>query len=77
MVEPAAARTGAIPSRLAARLGRRSPRRRAGTDVVAALRSGGLVVTDLYRRTARSAPAGWRPYVVLKARRESPRTSDR
>ena len=62
---------------LAARLGRRSPRRRAGTDVVAALRSGGLVVTDLYRRRAPSAPAAWRSYVVLKARRETPRTADR
>lgn len=77
MVEPAAARAGAIRSRLAARLGHRPPRRRAGTDVVAALRSGGLVVTDLHRRRAQSAPAAWRPYVVLKARRESPRTADR
>ena len=45
----------------------------AGTDVVSAVRSRGLFVTDLYRREAPSAPAGWRRYVVLKARRESPR----
>lgn len=76
MVEPAAARPGAVRSRLAARLGRCSPRRSAGTDVVAALWSGGLVVTDLYRRRAPSAPAAWRHYVVLRARRESPRTAD-
>lgn len=62
---------------LAARLGRRSPRRRAGADVVAALRSGGLVVTDLSRRRAQSVPAAWRPYVVLRARRESPRNAGR
>ena len=72
MVEPAAARTGAIRSRLAARLGRGSPRRRAGTDVVAALRSGGLVVTDLHRRELVSAPARWRLYVEIRARRETP-----
>lgn len=76
MVEPAPSRTGAIRSRLAARLGRRPPRRGAGTDVVTVLRSGGLVVTDLYRREALSAPAAWRHYVVLKARRETPRTAD-
>lgn len=76
MVEPAAARSGALRSRWAARPGSGSRRRSAGTDVVAALWSGGLVVTDLYRREAPSAPAGWRRYVVLKARRESPRRAD-
>ena len=76
MVEPAAARSGALRSRLTARLGSGSRRRNAGTDVVAALWSGGLAVTDLYRREAPSAPAGWRRYVVLKARRESPRRAD-
>ena len=48
----------------------------AGTDVVSVVRSRGLFVTDLYRREAPSAPAGWRRYVVLKARRESPRRAD-
>lgn len=76
MVEPVATRSGALLSRSAARPGSGSRRRRAGTDVVAALRSGGLVVTDLYRREAQSAPAAWRRYVMLKARRESPWTAD-
>ena len=48
----------------------------AGTDVVSVVRSRGLFVTDLYRREAPSVPAGWRRYVVLKARRESPRRAD-
>ena len=39
------------------------------TDVVTALRSQGLVVTDLYRRREPSVPAAWRNYVVLRARR--------
>lgn len=67
---------GRLGGSLAARPGRGSPRRRAGTDVVAALRSGGLVVTDLCRLRAPSAPGAWRRYVVLKARRESPRAAD-
>ncbi len=76
MVEPVATRSGAVRSRSAARPGSGSPRRSAGTDVVSAVRSRGLFVTDLYRREAPSAPAGWRRYVVLKVRRESPRTAD-
>lgn len=61
-----------LGSRLEAWPGRRSPLRSAGADVVAALRSGGLVVTDLHRRRAPSAPTARRHYVVLRARRESP-----
>lgn len=76
MVEPAAARSGALRSRSVARPGSGSRRRSAGTDVVSAVRSRGLFVTDLYRREAPSAPAGWRRYAVLKARRESPRRAD-
>ena len=73
MVEPTAARSGALRSRWAARPGSGSRRRSAGTDVVSAVRSRGLFVTDLYRREAPSAPAGWRRYVVLRARRATPR----
>ena len=65
-----------LGSRLMAGPRRGSAPRSTGIDVVAALRSGGLVVTDLHRREALSAPAAWRHYVVLKARRESPRTAD-
>ena len=72
MVEPAATTAGPTRRRLAALLGRRSPRRGADTDVVAALRSGGLFVTDIWRRAALSAPPAWRHYVVLRARRQSP-----
>ena len=70
MVEPAATGTGPTRRRLSARLGQRS-RPGADTDVVAALRSGGLFVTDIWRREAPSAPAAWRHYVVLRARRQS------
>ena len=76
MVEPVTARSGALHSLLAARRGSGSRRRSAGADVVAALWSGGLVVTDLYRREVPSAPAGWRRYVVLKARRATPRSEE-
>ena len=71
MVEPTATGAGPIRRRLATLPGRLSPRRGAETDVVAALRSGGLFVTDIWRREAPSAPAAWRRYVVLRARRQS------
>ena len=71
MVEPAATGTGPVRRLLAARPGRPWSRREARTDVVAALRSAGLMVTDLHRREAPSVPAAWRWYVVLRARRES------
>ena len=71
MVEPTATGTGPIRRRLSALPGQRS-RLSADTDVVAALRSGGLFVTDIWRRAALSAPPAWRHYVVLRARRQSP-----
>lgn len=74
MVEPAPTRSGSISSRVASRLRRGSSRRRADTNVVAAVRSHGLVVTDLYRREAPSVEPAWRQYVVLRARRETPRS---
>ena len=76
MVEPAATGVGPIRRGLASLPGRRSSRRAEGADVVAALRSGGLFVTDLWRRKAPAAPATWRHYVVLRARRETPRRPD-
>lgn len=74
MVEPDPTRSGSISRRVASRSGRGSSRRRAGSDVVAAVRSRGLVVTDLHRREALSVAPPWRRYVVLRARRESPRS---
>ena len=75
MVEPAG--TGAsFRGRLPARLRRRWPdRRRGGRDVVSALRSSGLFVTDIYRRDAPSVPSTWRRYVELRARRQSRKAS--
>lgn len=75
MVEPAWLDRGRLREWLAARRRRPSSRRRAnGQDLVSAVRSRGLVVTDLHRREARSVPPAWRQYVVLRARRESPRS---
>ena len=71
MVEPTATGAGPIRRRLSALPGQRS-RLSADTDVVAALRSGGLFVTDIWRREAPSAPAAWRHYMALRARRQSP-----
>ena len=45
-------------------------------DVVSALRAGGFMVTDLHRCEALSAPARWRRFVELRARRESPWGTD-
>lgn len=76
MVEPAAASVGPIRRRLAALPGWRSSSPAERADVAAALRSGGLFVTDLWRREAPSVPAAWRRYVVLLARRETPPRPD-
>ena len=74
MVEPAWLDRGPLREWLAARRRPHSPRRRGkGRDLVSAVRSGGFVVTDVHRREARSVPPAWRQYVVLRARRESPR----
>ena len=73
MVEPAGTGVG---GRLPARLRCRWPdRRRGGRDVVSALRSSGLFVTDIYRRDAPSVPSTWRRYVELRARRQSRKAS--
>ena len=79
MVEPSAA--GAAGGLLEILVPRRVSRRssaapRAGRDVVSALRSGGFMVTDLNRCEAPSAPARWRNYVQLRARRETPWSSE-
>ena len=76
MVEPAATGVGPIRRRLAARPGRRSSGPAERADVVTALRSGGLFVTDLWRRQAPGVPAAWRHYVVLRARRQTPPMPD-
>ncbi len=76
MVEPAGLSRGALPGWLTARSRRRSPLPRArGRDVVSAVRSRGLVVTDIRRREATSVPREWRRYVVLRARRQSPQSA--
>ncbi len=76
MVEPVWLDRGPPWRRLTGRL-RRAPRwSDKGQDVVAAVRSHGLVVTDLYRREAPSVEPAWRQYVVLRARRESPRSPE-
>ena len=78
MVEPSAAgAAGFIETRLPRRLRRRcSTGPRAGRDVVSALRSGGFMVTDLHRCEAPSAPAPWRHYVQLRARHQTPWSSE-
>ena len=50
----------------------RAPSAASGQDLVSAVRSGGLVVTDVHRREAASVPPEWRQYVVLRARRATP-----
>ena len=75
MVEPAGLDRGPARGWLAARFRHQSPQRRdKGRDVVSAVRSGGFMVTDIHRREAPSVPAAWRQYVVLRARRSSPRS---
>ena len=74
MVEPAGISRGTLPRGLTARLGHHPrPPRAQGRDLVSAVRSRGLVVTDVHRREARSVPPTWRQYVVLRARRATPR----
>ena len=74
MVEPAALYRGALPRWLTARSRRSSPLPSAGgRDVVSTVRSRGLFVTDLHRREATSVPPEWRQYVMLRARRATPR----
>ncbi|MXW94986.1 MAG: hypothetical protein F4110_01575 [Acidimicrobiaceae bacterium] len=74
MVEPAGIDRGWLPGWLTARLRRQLPPRRAtGRDAVSAVRARGLVITDIQRREARSVPPAWRQYVVLRARRATPR----
>lgn len=74
MVEPAGLYRGALPRWLTARSRPPWPRTR-GRDVVSAVRSRGLFVTDIHRREATSVPPEWRQYVVLRARRQSPQAS--
>lgn len=64
MMEP----SGSGPRREWSRL---SPSR-GGRDVVSALRAGGFTVADLHRRELVPAPARWRRYVEIRARRETP-----
>ena len=72
MVEPAWLEPGPLRKLLTARRRHPSPRRKAnGQDLVSAVRSHGLVLTDIHRREAPSVPSPWRQYVVLWARRES------
>lgn len=74
MVEPAGLYRGGLPRWLTARSRRSSPSLRTrGRDVVSAVRSRGLFVTDIHRREATSVSPGWRQYVVLRARRATPR----
>ena len=72
MVEPAGPYRRTLPGWLTARSRRpsRLPRTR-GRDVVSAVRSSGLFVTDVHRREVKSVPPDWRQYVVLRARRQS------
>ena len=73
MVEPAWLDRGALREWLTARRRHPLPRRSAnGQDLATAVRSRGLVVTDIHRREARSVPPAWRQYVVLRARRQTP-----
>ena len=75
MVEPAGLYRRTFPRSLTARSRRPAtlPRAR-GRDVVSALRSRGLVVTDVHRREAASVPPEWRQYMVLRARRATTRS---
>ncbi len=75
MVEPAGLYRGALPRWLTSRFRWPSPLPRARRrDVVSAVRSRGLFVTDIDRREATSVPPEWRQYVVLRARRATPRS---
>ncbi len=68
MIEPTRPNGGSTQrSKLRSILGRRD----AGPDLVTALRSDGLFVTDVERLTAQRLPRRWQHYLVLKARRPS------
>ena len=76
MMEPSGSGSGHTRGWLPSRLGHRRPIRAGGRrDVVSALRAGGFTVTDLHRRELVSAPARWRRYVEIRARRETPEPS--
>ena len=73
MIEPSTSGSGPWRDRLSSGLGSLRPgRERPGRDVVSALRAGGFTVTDLHRRETARAPARWRNYVEIRARRETP-----
>ncbi len=78
MVEPArtggTGRIGGLPEGWLPRRLRRQYRHgdRPDRGIVSALRAGGFTVTDIHRRDAPTAPARWRRYVEVRARRESP-----
>ena len=77
MIEPSTSGPGRLRGRLPSWLGHHRPSRdRHERDVVSAVRSAGLVVTDLHRREVPSVEPAWRQYVVLRARRESPRSPE-
>ena len=65
MIEPSSSGNGQ-------RRRRRPGPDQARRDVVSALRAGGFTVADLHRRELVSAPARWRLYVEIRARRETP-----
>ena len=73
MIEPSNPGNGRLRNLLPSRLERRLPGRvEPERDVVSALRAGGFTVADLHRREVVSAPARWRRYVEIRARRETP-----
>lgn len=73
MMEPSGSSNRERRGRLPFGLGRRRPGPdHHERDVVSALRAGGFTVADLHRRELVSAPAQWRRYVELRARRETP-----
>lgn len=77
MVEPAGLYRRAFPPSLTVRSPRLSPLPRTrDRDVVSAVWSRGLVVTDIHRREAASVPPEWRQYVMLRARRATPRPEE-
>ena len=76
MVEPIGLCRGPLPRWLTVRSRRPSPLPRTrGRDVVSAVRSRGLFITDIHRREATLVPPEWRQYVVLRARRQSPQSA--
>ena len=77
MVEPVGTGRRLRRGRLPAWLRGQAPHGASRPDVVSALRAGGLFITDLHRLQTPSVPAPWRRYVELRARRQSPRVSQR